>query len=313
MASLDLAWLAVFEEIYKSRNVSQAAERLGLTQGATSTALSRLRAYYGDQLFVRSARGMLPTPRADALYPVLREVRGHLECSRAGPMQFDAGCAERRFTLCMTDITEVLLLPTLMNRLHHLAPRVDIEAERISAESARRLEDGDVDLAVGFIPRLESGFYQRALLSQEFVCIAAQAHPRIRGTISKAQYLGEQHLTVKTSGTGHHVVDETLARHRMHRSIALQVPTFLGVAQIVAESQMIATVPSNFARFMEVREAIQIIPLPVRLSSYQVKLHWHERYHADPANIWLRQVVADIMNPPTIAATAARRAPAAAG
>ena len=313
MASLDLAWLAVFEEVYKSRNVSQAAERLGLTQGAASTALARLREYYGDHLFVRSGRGMLPTPRADALYPVLREVRGHLECSRADPVQFDAGFAERRFTLCMTDITEVVLLPTLMNRLHRLAPRVDIEAEKISAESARRLEDGDIDLAVGFMPQLDSGFYQRVLFSQEFVCIAAQAHPRIRGRISKAQYLGEQHLTVKASGTGHHIVDKTLARHRMHRNIALQVSTFLGVAQIVAESQMIATVPSHFARVMEVREAIQIIPLPVRISSYQVKLHWHERYHADPANIWLRQLVADIMKPPVIVATAARRVPGAAG
>lgn len=309
MASLDLAWLAVFDEVYKARNVSQAAERLGMTQGAASTALARLREYYGDQLFVRSPRGMLPTPRADALHPVLREVRGQLEFSRAGAARFDPASARRRFNLCMTDISEVVLLPPLMNRLHALAPGVEIEAERISAESPRRLEAGDIDLAVGFMPQLDSGFYQRVLFSQEFVCIAAAAHPRIQGKISKAQFLAEQHLTVKTSGTGHHIVDKTLARHRMDRRIALQVPSFLGVGQIVAESQMLATVPSHFARVMEAREAIQTLALPVRIGAYQVKLHWHERYRADPANMWLRQLVADIMKPPMIVTKGASRRP----
>jgi len=308
MASLDLVWLAVFEEVYKSRNVSQAADRLGLTQGAASTALARLREFYGDRLFIRSARGMLPTPRADALYPVLREVRGRIESSRAGPPVFDPASAERCFTLCMTDISEVVLLPPLMNRLHRLAPRVEIDAERISAESARRLEEGGIDLAVGFMPQLESGFYQRVLFSQEFVCIAARSHPRIQGKISKAQYVDERHVAVKTSGTGHQIVDQTLARQRLHRNVCLQVSSFLGVAQIVAESEMIATVPIHFARVMETRESIQTIPLPVRISAYQVKLHWHERYHADPANTWLRQVVADIMKPPVVAAKATRRA-----
>lgn len=307
MASLDLDWLAVFEEVYKSRNVSQAAERLGLTQGAASTALARLRDYYNDRLFVRSARGMLPTPRADALYPVLREVRAQLDASRAGPAAFDAQSADRRFTLCMTDISEVVLLPALMNRLQRIAPLVQVEAERISADSARRLEDGDIDMAVGFMPQLEAGFYQRALFEQAFVCIAAQDHPRIRGRITKAQYLQEPHVIVKASGTGHHVVDATLARDGLHRRVALQVPSFLGIAQIVAESEMIATVPSHFAHVMESREAIQVMPLPVRMSAYQVKLHWHERFHADPANTWLRQVVADIMKPPPVTPGAAGR------
>lgn len=297
MASLDLTWLAVFDEVYKSRNVSQAADRLGMTQGAASTALARLREYYGDRLFSRTARGMLPTPRAEQLYPMIREVRAQIELSRSGPTVFDAASAHRRFTLCMSDISEVVLLPSLMNHLHRLAPHVDIEADRISADSARRLEEGRLDLAVGFMPQLESGFYQRVLFSQEFVCIVAKTHPRIAGKISKAQYLQEKHLTIKVSGTGHHIVDKTISGYGLQRNIALRVPSFLGVAQIVAESEMIATVPSHFARLMEVRESIQVLPLPLKIEPYQVKLHWHERFHADSANIWLRQLVADVMHP----------------
>lgn len=311
MASLDLAWLAVFEEVYKSLNVSQAAERLGTTQGAASTALARLRQYFGDPLFIRGPRGVLPTPRADALYPVLREVRAQVESSRASAATFDAASAHRRFTLCMTDISEVVLLPTLMRHLQQTAPGCEIEAERISPESARRLAEGEIDLAVGFMPQLESGFYQRALFSQEFVCIAARDHPRIRGRISKAQYLGEQHLTVQASGTGHHIVDKTLARQKLKRNVKLQVPTFLGVAQIVAETEMIATVPSHFARVMQAREAIQTLALPVPISGYEVKLHWHERYHSDLANTWLRQRVAELMKPAGVATVRRPRAPAA--
>lgn len=297
MSSIDLAWLAVFEEIYRSRNVSRAAERLGLTQGACSTALGKLRDYYDDRLFSRTARGMLPTPRADEIYPLIRDVRLQLERARSGATAFDASSATRHFTVCMTDISEVVLLPTLTNHLRHHAPQVDIEAERISSDSARRLEDGSIDLAVGFMPQLESGFYQRVLFEQSFVCIAAQAHPRIQGRVSRAQYLKEAHLTVKTSGTGHHIVDRQLADQDVKRRIALQVTSFLAVAQIVAESELIATVPSHFANVMASRERIQVLPLPFKIDSYQVKIHWHERFHADPANAWLRQQVADLMPP----------------
>jgi DNA-binding transcriptional LysR family regulator len=297
MASLDLEWAAVFDEIYKTSNVSRAAERLDMTQGAASTALNRLRAYFDDQLFSRTARGMMPTPRAEALYPVLREVREGLDRARAGRGVFVPAQAERTFRICMTDISEIVLVPILMNHLQVVAPRVSIDVEKISPESPRRLEDGEVDLAVGFMPQLEAGFYQQVLFSQSFVCVASRTHPRIGQRFTKAAFGREQHVMVSASGTGHAIIDKNLARVGVVRRIALRVPSFLGVAGIVAQTELIATVPSHYATVMHSREAIRILPMPHALPNYEVKQHWHERFHTDPGNAWLRRTVAELMTP----------------
>lgn len=297
MASLDLEWVAVFDEVYKTANVSRAAERLDITQGAASTALNRLRRYFDDPLFSRTTRGMMPTPRAQALYPVLRAVREGLDSAREGRGTFVPSSAERTFRICMTDISEIVLVPILMNHLRVAAPLVRIDVEKISPESPRRLEDGEVDLAVGFMPQLEAGFYQQVLFAQHFVCIAAALHPRIGKRLTKTTFGREQHVLVTASGTGHVIVDRLLARADVTRHIALRVPSFLGVAGIVATTELIATVPSHYASMMKQREDIRVLPMPHQLLPYEVKQHWHERYHTDLGNIWLRRVVAELLTP----------------
>ncbi|MDM0032508.1 LysR family transcriptional regulator [Variovorax sp. J22P271] len=123
MAALDLEWIAVFDEVYKASSVTKAAERLGLTQGAASTALNRLRGFYGDPLFTRTSRGMLATPRADELQPVLRQIRESLEGTLTGNNGFDPSTSRRAFRICMTDLGETSLLPALLNTLQSSAPR----------------------------------------------------------------------------------------------------------------------------------------------------------------------------------------------
>ncbi|WP_198970513.1 LysR family transcriptional regulator [Xylophilus sp. ASV27] len=295
MARLDLEWLAVFDEVYKTASVTRAAERLGLAQAAASTALNKLRAHFDDRLFSRTARGMQPTPRAQALYPALREVLARLESARASPSAFLPAEAERTFRICMTDISEIVLLPALLNHLRSAAPRVRIEVEKIGTDSARRLEDGEVDLAVGFMPQLDAGFYQQVLFKQNFVCLAAQSHPRIAARLSRAAYARESHVVVMASGTGHAIVDKVLARAGVERQVALRVPSFLGVARIVAETELIATVPLRYGQVMQTREPVRMLQLPHAMPHYGVKQHWHERFHTDPGNAWLRRTVAGLM------------------
>ncbi|OUL97974.1 LysR family transcriptional regulator [Variovorax sp. JS1663] len=297
MASLDLDWIAVFDEIYKTANVSRAAERLDITQGAASTALNRLRSYFDDPLFSRTTRGMMPTPRAQALHPILRAVREGMESAREGLGAFVPAQAQRTFRICMTDISEVVLLPVLMNHLRLAAPRVTVDVEKISPESPRRLEDGEVDLAVGFMPQLDAGFYQQVLFGQNFVCIVAASHPRIGQRMTKAAFAREQHVAVSTPGTGHAIVDRLLARAGVKRHIGLRVPSFLGVAAIVANTELIAIVPSHFAAMMHRREKIRILSTPHALPAYDVKQHWHERFHSDPGNAWLRRTMAQLLAP----------------
>ncbi len=295
---LDVDWLRVFEEIYKTSSVSVASERLNISQASASIMLRKLREHFGDPLFSRTARGMQPTPRAQALQPVIRRVTEDLERARSSPEAFDAALAIRSFRICMTDISQVVLIPRLMNHLRAFAPSVRVQAEAITSTSARRLEDGEVDVAVGFMPSLDAGFYQQVLLAQHFVCVTAKGHPRIKGRLTKADYTRESHVVVDSSGSGYSVVEKVLAACGVKRQIALTVPSFLGVARIVAETELIATAPLRFAEALQTRENIKILPVPYAIPHYQVKIHWHERFNSDAGNIWLRRTVSECMKPP---------------
>ncbi|MDM0065347.1 MULTISPECIES: LysR family transcriptional regulator [Variovorax] len=296
MAALDLEWIAVFDEVYKASSVTKAAERLGLTQGAASTALNRLRGFYGDPLFTRTSRGMLATPRADELQPVLRQIRESLEGTLTGTNGFDPSTSRRAFRICMTDLGETSLLPALLNTLQSSAPGVRIDAERIGSESRRRLEEGLVDLAVGYMPQLDAGFYQQSLVEQDFRCIAAASHPRLRRRLTDQMYSAERHIEVLTEGTGHTgVIQNAIRAEGIVRQVALQVPSFLAVAQIVSETDLLAMVPTHYALVTQRRESIKVYRLPFPSPRYVIKQHWHSRFHRDPANIWLRQTVAKLM------------------
>ena len=291
MAKLDLDWLSVFVQIYTTRSVSRAAERLGMAQASASIALNKLRHHFDDQLFSRTSQGMEPTPRAQEIYPEIEQALLCLQKARGSHGEFSPAEATRVFRIAMTDISEVVLLPRLINHLQRVAPGLVVEAEKISSASRRDLESGDVDLAIGFTPDLEAGFYQQALFAQSFVCLASKAHPRIQGSVSRHQFSTEGHIVVTTSGTGHSIVDKVLAKHRLARRTVLRVPSFLGVARIVVQTELLVIVPTLFGNALASQEPIQVLDTPVPMPQYKVKQHWHERFNADPGNRWLRKTM----------------------
>jgi len=291
MAKLDLDWLGVFVQIYTTRSVSRAAERLGMAQASASIALNKLRHHFDDQLFSRTSQGMEPTPRAQEIYPEIEQALLCLQKARGSHGEFSPAEATRVFRIAMTDISEVVLLPRLINHLQRVAPGLVVEAEKISSASRRDLESGDVDLAIGFTPDLEAGFYQQALFAQSFVCLASKAHPRIQGSVSRHQFSTEGHIVVTTSGTGHSIVDKVLAKHRLARRTVLRVPSFLGVARIVVQTELLVIVPTLFGNALASQEPIQVLDTPVPMPQYKVKQHWHERFNADPGNRWLRKTM----------------------
>ncbi|WP_395701340.1 LysR family transcriptional regulator [Aquabacterium sp.] len=295
MAKLDVDWLQLFVELYRTQSVSRAAERLGIAQASASIALNKLRAHFGDPLFSRTSRGMEPTPHAQALYPELLDIVERLDRARGAVARFDAATAQRRFCICMTDISEIVLLPSLMNRLRQVAPGIVIEAEKIGADSQRRLESGDVDLAVGFMPQLEAGFYQQTLFQQNFVCLVARKHPRIGDKLTRRAFTAEAHILVGTSGTGHAIVDKVLNKAGVKRHVALHLPSYLGVARIVAQTELLVIVPRLLGETLALQEPVRLLPPPVALPSYAVKQHWHERFNRDAGNVWLRRCVAEVM------------------
>jgi len=304
MSKLDLEWLAVFDEVYKTGSVSKAADRLGMAQAAASTMLNKLRAHFDDRLFARTAQGMQPTPYAQRLVVHVREVLSQLDQARGSRGGFDPGEARRNFRICMTDISEVVLLPGLLDHLRRVAPGVHIETEIISTESGRRLEDGEVDLAVGFMPQLDAGFYQQTLFMQNFVCLVARNHPRIGARLTRKRFEAEAHAVISFSGTGHAIVDKTITRLGIERNVVARLSSFLSVARIVAQTELIVIVPRILGEVLETQEPVRLLDAPFVLPPYAVKQHWHERFHADAGNAWLRRTVAQLFGPKSAAALA---------
>ena len=298
MAKLDLVWLGVFIEVYKTQSVSRAAQALSMEQASASIVLNKLRRHFDDPLFCRTSTGMEPTPRAQAIYPELSQALLHIETARGKPSAFIPSEATREFRICMTDISEIVLLPRLINHLQKTAPGVIVEAEKISPESRRGLESGDIDLAVGFTPDLEAGFYQQALFAQDFVCLAASDHPRVGIKLTRKAFSAEGHILVMASGTGHSIVDKVLAQNKVERRVVLRVQGFLGVARIVAQTEFLVIVPRQLGQALAQQERVKVLEPPVPLPAYKVKQHWHERFNADAGNKWLRQAMVGLFSGP---------------
>jgi DNA-binding transcriptional LysR family regulator len=292
---LDLNLLRVFDAIATEGTVTVAGQRLGLSQPAISNALARLRQLFDDPLFVRTPRGMRPTPFAQQLaQPVrdaLRLVQGALQ-QHAG---FEPRTSSNTFRLFMSDIGEMVFLPGLLERIKNDAPGVRIEVVRIPIKDVHAaLEAGELDLAVGFLPGLTTGMRQQPLFREHYVCMLRADHPVIGAKISAKQFRAAAHVLVSYAGTGHQVIGETFAAEGLNERIAVRVPHFLVVPMILARTDLLVTVPSRVAAVFAQGGNFKVLPLPLRMPNFEVRLHWHGRFHQDPANRWLRQVMTEL-------------------
>ncbi len=290
---LDFNLLLVFDAVRRHRNVSRAAEAIGLSQPAVSNALRRLREQLHDRLFVRTAAGMMPTAVAEELGGTVSGALAQLSASLARRRGFDPANETRTFTLIMTDIGQIVLLPRLLEATRRAAPAVTLRTVHLpTTETRRALESGAVDLATVFAPDLKGGIYQQRLFFTDYVCIVRRDHPTIGDTITAAQFLAGTHVVAEAEGTGHYVVARALARLRPAPRVGLRVPQFLALPLVVGQSDMIATVPLPLAHELRRVANIKLLPHPLKLPRVDIKQFWHERYHDDPANRWLRETLA---------------------
>lgn len=293
MENVDLKFLMLFDAIYKTASISRAAEKLDMGQSAVSMALAKLRKHYGDPLFVRTSEGMKPTPLADDIIAPIRQALGALQLTLRHRASFDPLESDRMFGLCMTDIGQRVIMPRLLQHLRVSAPGVRIDLRYVSEHTSRHLESGEVDLAIGFLAKLDAGFFQQQLFTDRFVCIANRTHPRLRtDTLTLQQFQRESHLTVATQGTGHGIVESILHTKRIQRKVGLRIPNFLGVVSNISSTEYLAIVPERFGRLVAESNPIRVFELPFAVPKYRVMQHWHERFSRDPAVTWLRATIA---------------------
>jgi len=265
-----------------------AAQQLGLSQPTVSIWLAQLREQLDDPLFVRTSKGMQPTPRAQALIGTVRDALDALRRISGAAPAFDPARSERRFCVAMTDASHVNLLPQLLGHLRQSAPSIGLRAGIIDATLADRLQSGEADLALGLIPELGAGFYQQTLFTQDWVCLARAGHPRIGARLSLAAYRREGHVEI-VSGTGHHLLENALRHARISRPVVLELPGFLGLSAVLEASDLIVTVPRQTGETLAGRGTLRLHPCPFPIPPFTVKQHWHTRFHQDPGNRWLRR------------------------
>lgn len=295
MDSIDIRLLMVFDAIYKTRSVTAAADALGLAQPAVSVALAKLRHHFGNPLFVRTSNGMEPTPFSEGLVQPVREALDAVEKVLGHRGEFEPASAERSFRISMADISQLVLLPRLWEALRETAPGIRIEIVPMSSDTARLLESGEADLAVGFVPQLEAGFHQQTLFMQNFVCMLARDHPRIGDSLDLAGFEAEDHAVISSSGAAPGILEREIARQGITRRVVLKIPSFLGAAFVIEHTDLLLTVPRRLGDVLQGRGAFRFLPVPFPLPEYEVKQHWHERYHHDEGNRWLRRLVSRLL------------------
>lgn len=296
LKDLDFKLLAVFDAVFETQSVTVASKQIGLSQPAMSYSLARLRAVFGDPLFIRVDNSMQPTPRALALAPAVKRILDVLQGELLGGGGFDPAASVRQFELCMSDIGELYFLPGLARGIWAESPGSTLRTRSmVIDELVSRMEEGGVDLAIGYYPDLnKGGFYQQLLFESVFVCIASSDNRALDEGLSLPAYKNAPHVVVAYEGRSQEIIDRHLMQMKIERRVVLTVPHFLSLAEIVPQTDVIATVPREVAQQLAKSGRIRVHDLPVAAPEFPLMQFWHKRNHADPASQWLRAMVRQV-------------------
>jgi DNA-binding transcriptional LysR family regulator len=306
---IDLNLLKAFDALLRMRHVTKAGTAVGLSQPAMSFALAKLRTLFGDPLFVRTSQGMEPTSRAAELAEPVRRMLELVRSEILPQPEFIPADTDRIFALNLSDVGEMVFLPRLLKRFDTSAPSARVKVVAVAAGQLEiALGAGDVDLAIGYFPNIKSAnIHRRSLYRHSFVCIMRADHPQIGDSLSLEQFAAAPHLVVQPEGRSQEVFEAALVKHGIQRRIRFNLQRFTGVPNLIAESEMIAAVPLAVGRRFARLYNIKALPLPFEVPEYDLCQYWHARFHHDPANRWLRQLMPELVAdfpeaPPTSAA-----------
>ena len=294
--NFDLNLLKVAAALAATRNVTRAAEQLGMSQSGFSTALARLRQAVGEPLFLRSAEGMTPTPRALQMVAVAQRVLADVSEGVLATPGFDPKIASTEFRLAMADVAETVFLPRLLARLADIAPGISLRCVLLEAQALRsEMAAGEVDLALGYFPDLEDpSFYRQRLYDHSYACLLRRGHPLLEGGLNLKSYVQASHAVVSSPARSSSLLESFLSRKRIVRRVAVRTPHHLSLPAVVESTDLIATVPlATAARFANLGTT-RLLALPFPPPRFVVHQHWHPLRHHDPANRWLRSLIAEL-------------------
>jgi len=295
IADLHLTQVRLLAELLRLRSVSAASQCIGLSQPAASHALARLRKEFGDPLFTRTSKGFQPTPYGERLGVAAQEAVAVLVAGIAFNREFDPRKTTRCFNFYANDVGQMVFLPKLVGHLKRAAPGATARVWPIPLENPGvYLSSGDVDVAVGFFDNLTTGFRQSFLFRERYVCIVRPKHPKFAKGMTLEAFRTAEHAVAHSTGMAHAVIDQFLARHHVRRNVSVGVPGFHVLPMIIPNSDLLAVIPARLAEAYASHVPIKVLPMPVPIPPFDIRIYWHERYHNDPPIRWLRKVFIDL-------------------
>jgi DNA-binding transcriptional LysR family regulator len=293
LRGIDLNLLVLLELLIEHRNVTQAAAVANMSQPAMSRALGRLRALLDDPILARGRDGLVPTPRALALLPALRraleEVRGLV-----ARQDFDPASWQGEAEIAATDHQTITLLPPLVARLSREAPRLDLKVMPFQASALDALRDGRIQLSFGITEQaLPPGLRRLPLHRDQFVVLLRAGHAAAEGDLTPEGFAALDHVLVTVLGEGRGVLDADLAAMGLRRRVALRLPHFYAAMAVVAQSDLVVTLPRSLAGQFAPGFGLVLRDLPFEREPFTTTLIWPEVLDRDPGNAWLRQVAVE--------------------
>jgi len=298
LREIDLNLLVAFDALMRECHVTRAAYRLEISQSSMSLALSKLRVLFHDPLLVRSASGLVPTVKARSLQSQVEEVLQSIDRLVHDQKSFEPSQASETVTMIVIDYIDFVVMPDLMSRLQREAPDVSL---RIVGPNPRRLGEimttGEVDLALTYFPAPPSNVRTRPLFTDRLVGVARAGHPMLQREITVESFCAEAHVAIEPAEGAsmyNELVDDALRQLGVARRVALSKTTFLGVPFLVAQTNLIATLPERVAQRFADMAPITIFEPPLGLGRLDIVMMWHDRTHNNPLHQWLRPVIADV-------------------
>ena len=279
------------------RQVSAAANHLGMGQPSVSRALTKLRTHFSDPLFVRTQHSMEPTPLAIELSTSVNEMLELYENKLSSGTSFDPTTSRRTFHIAASEVGHVLLFSRLVQKVAELAPNVQLHAVPLGMNALiSELERGETAMAFGPYPKLYAGIHERTLYKERYVCLVRKEHPLITSEIDMKKFEACQHILISAQGMGHNheEVESQLKKLCSSDHIKLITHNFLSAALLAEKTDCVVTLPSGAAQALDHGDRLRVLNPPVAFPAYDIKLYWHERYHRDPAHKWMRELIYDL-------------------
>ncbi|AMV48401.1 LysR family transcriptional regulator [Paraburkholderia caribensis] len=296
MQTPDLNFLYVLQALDEERSVSRAADRLGLTQPAVSHALGKLRTLFQDDLFVRAGSVMAPTPVGERLIAGAAHVLAVVQEEIWSATSFDAATTTRAFSVCLSDMGVIVLLPRLLAALRAHAPNAMLRPIQLpSLELASALQDGALDLAIGYLGKMGQDLHQQPLFRRSLVGIVKGGATRKKVRMTLDEFVERKHVVSGTLALTNQLLEKELRRRGATLKVGIDVPYLLAVPSLVATSDFIAAVPDELADLFARLAHVDVFALPITLPDLTVQQFWHARHHNDAGHRWFRRLVTETL------------------